>query len=130
MTIDRDFQQILDKYREAERLQRRLMDIDQWRLAAESSGFPVREFFDAISILLARKFIDGELSFEFCQWVITDLEHAATRGVLDKWLDEFGVFDSIYVAFNAEDYFATNAQEPADPIERFVRPSLIKILEE
>ena len=126
MTIEQDFQNILDKYLEAERLQHRLMDIDQWRIVAEHSGLPVRKFFDTISVLLTRKFIAGELPFEFCRWIITDLEKAATRGILDKWLDEFGIFDSVYVAFNAEDFFALTA----DPIEKYVRPMLVEILEE
>jgi hypothetical protein len=106
----------------------RLGDSDVARWSAETS-LTRDNLYNAIAHHLAFAFIEGELSFEFCDAVINDLNGIVMRGLTANANAPLPpLFWETYLAFDAGEFYPNNDRS-IDPVERFTRPQLTQILQ-
>jgi len=96
-------------------------DVDRWCTLRGCTRF---QLFEAIAEHLAFGFNTSELSFEFCDAVVTDLS-----GVLTSTSGpEPQLFWDVYSAFDEGEYYHGNNREE-DPVEVYTRPMIARIVE-
>ena len=104
-------------------LERRLTeaDVQRWSTAC---GWCRCELFDEIAKYLALGFNSSELSYEFCDYVVTDLFGPVndTSGPKPQF------FWDVYFAFDEGEYYHGNNRDE-DPVEVYTRPRIARIIE-
>ncbi len=128
MNSDQAFLKVLDEYIAAERDERPAMDSVQWLDLWSISNLQINKFFDDIALRLAARFHDKSLSFEFCDWIINDLWHAACQALLKKKLESLGTFYEVYEAFDSGECHHPNDDDSVDAVEKYTRPAIAEIL--
>ena len=98
-------------------------DIVGWVGSLENS-----EFYNSVSLALARHYHAGHLSYSICDRIMNDLWTAVTTGLLSSGhTDVPEPFYDIYSAFDAGEYHR-KADLSDDPIEEFTNPMIAELL--
>jgi hypothetical protein len=97
---------------------------EEFALFRRASGVDFRDALDHIAIHVARRFLEGAMSY-------TDGD-AIMNGVWSFALKHDEIPDTmyrIYEAFDSGEYFRESDPAGTDPVERYTRPALVKALE-
>jgi hypothetical protein len=95
-------------------------DVQRWD---DSLGASRSTLYDQIALYLARGFLASELTFAFCDAVITDLLGVITS--TDEHRPDF--FWEVYLAFDEGEYYHGNNRDE-DPVEVYTRPTIARIV--
>jgi hypothetical protein len=103
-------------------------DFDRW---TAGSGMAQAALMDDLALHLAREFDAKRLSFAFCDSVVNDL-WAVLVGRLAKGADIPwpNTYDEIYGAFDAGEFHRRADPADVDPVEKYTRPAIRRILGE
>jgi len=96
-------------------------DVQRW---SSSLGVPRSALYDQIALHLARGFHASELTFEFCDFVMTDLFGVITSAG-EHQSDHFW---EVFCAFDEGEYYHDNNRDE-DPVEKFTRPMIARIVD-
>ncbi|WP_313465139.1 hypothetical protein [Pseudomonas nitroreducens] len=110
-----------------------------WRKAAEigiarsdlepycgQTGLPVADLLNELSVVLAKHFIDGALSFEFCDSVMNGFLDLIVELALEGPTPQPAF--SIYQAFDEGESLRRDDVTEIVPWEKYTRPALLEIL--
>ena len=97
-------------------------------IAARIEPFGLR-FLDELALCLAKDFHENGISYDFADGLANDIWHAALEIVHNHTDVKFGVFYEIYEAFDAGEYSRKNDGEHVDPVVKYTRPLIAKIVE-
>lgn len=95
-------------------------DVQRWSRAL---GVSRSALYDQIALHLARGFYASELTYELCDFVMTDLSGVITTA--DEHNPEF--FWQVYLAFDEGEYYHDDNREE-DPVEVYTRPMITQII--
>ncbi len=98
-------------------------ELEGWSVTLQLSR---SEICDRIALFLARGFRSSQLSFGFCDAVVNDLFGAITLTGEAKP----ALFWKVYMAFDEGEYRHENDDAEVDPVEKYTRPMLAKIVSE
>lgn len=90
------------------------------------SGLSIVDLLNELSIILAKQFIDGVLSFEFCDEVMNGLMSVIVELALEAPTPEPAL--SIYQAFDTGEYLHLDDAPDIVPWEKYTLPALLEIL--
>jgi hypothetical protein len=96
-------------------------DVQRW---SASMGISRAALYDQIAIYLARGFYDLELTFTFCDAIVTDI-HGVITGANEERPD---LFWSVFLVFDEGEYYHKNNRDE-DPVEVYTRPQIAQIIE-
>ncbi len=96
-------------------------DVQGWSTV---SGWSRSRVFDEIAKTLALGFNASELSFEFCDAVVNDLFGPVTNTSGPRPQ----LFWDVYSAFDEGEFYHDNNRNE-DPVERYTRPTIARIVE-
>jgi hypothetical protein len=85
------------------------------------------EFFNEIALEIAEKYQAGELSYTVCDGLVNDLWRAMLDGLPKSGASVPEPFYSIYLAFDAGEYFHTKDRSD-DPVADHTDPQIADIL--
>ena len=96
-------------------------DVERW---SKECGWSRSQLFDEIAKRLALGYSASELSFDFCDMVVTDLFSPVTNtsGLKPQ------IFWEVYSAFDEGEYHHGNNRDE-DPVEAYTRPMIARIVE-
>lgn len=98
-------------------------DVIGWSGSLENS-----EFYNAVSLDLAREYHAGNLSYTVCDGIINDLWKAAKSGAFGWGQAEAQEpFYGVYLAFDAGEYYRT-ADRSDDPVALYTDPLIAEIV--
>ncbi len=97
-------------------------DVQRW-----AGGLVNDDFFNSISLEIARRYHGGLLNFEVCDSIMNDLWRIILRDIKAGARVPDPFFD-IYLAFDAGEYHRT-ADKSDDPEFDFTRPMIADVLE-
>lgn len=82
-----------------------------------------REALDIIAVSIGKRFLDGTLAYEDGDEIMNTVwSFALRRDEIPKTMY------AIYEAFDAGEYFRESDSEDVDPVEKYTRPALSKLL--
>jgi hypothetical protein len=90
----------------------------------ESSNLEMRDALDAISIDVGRRFLSGALTYEQGDEIMNMVwGYALKRDTIPKTMY------AIYEAFDRGEYLGPKDRKETDPVMRYTRPALQRLLE-
>jgi hypothetical protein len=98
---------------------------------AEAASCTPNELLDQLSLHVARDFIDDALSFEHGDYIMNSV-----FGTLCSSPYPGGYFEmpdltyEVYLAFDSGEYRRTEDTPDVDPVEKYTRPMLLRLLKE
>lgn len=97
-----------------------LTDVDA---ACAGAAISRLEFFDKLAHWLAVEFLDGRRDFTFCDAVANNMMP------LSEWnLTDFAW--AVFLAFDSGEFYPPGDSRDSDPVEKYTRPLLLKVLSE
>jgi hypothetical protein len=99
------------------------LDADLLERTRHSTGQSLAQILDSMALVVAREYLEGNLSFDAADHVMNELFAFAVRY---KELPEF--MDSVYVAFDAGEYARHGDPNDVDPREKYTKPMLKEAL--
>ncbi len=87
-------------------------------------GISRAALYDQIAIHLARGFHNSDMTFTFCDAIVTDIHQV----IIDANEERPGLFWRVYLAFDEGEYYHNNDRDE-DPEEVYARPQIAQIIE-
>ncbi len=100
-----------------------LSDLDS---RCAQNGLSVVDLLNELSIVLAKQFIDGALSFEFCDQAMNGIFGLIVELAMEASTPEPAF--SIYQAFDGGEYIRPEDAPNIVPWDKYTRPALLEIL--
>ena len=106
----------------------RIVSVPEVHAACESARESLREFLDRLAVSIARRFLSGNASFEYCDAVMNGLHDAMLLATPDRVSSD--VAWTVFLAFDAGEFQNPSDSPSIDPVEKYTRPQLVEILRE
>lgn len=106
----------------------RIVSVPEVHAACEPSGQNLGKFLDHLALSIARRFLVGSASFQYCDAVMNGLHDAmllATPGRVSS-----KIAWTVFLAFDAGEFHHPSDPSSIDPVEKYTRLQLIQILRE
>jgi hypothetical protein len=101
------------------------------REASNSSPKNAAEAFDYLGLEIAKRYHQGQLSFEDADWAVNDMWGAMCQG---RFLTEFFDFERaavrVFLAFDEGEYRHQSDSDEVDPVKKYTDPLIGSILKE
>jgi len=96
---------------------------EEFRQFSEAAGLEFRQALDAIAVNVGQRFLEGRLTYEDGDEIMNTLwAFALQRDEIPETMY------AVYEAFDAGEYFREKDGRDSDPVERYTRPALAKLL--
>ena len=95
--------------------------------AANLSGVPPNDLYNALLLEVTKRFLRGELSFEDADGVANDVWECMTSDMVDLG-DAFEMAEPAYSIYQAFDDGEWGRVDGEDPVEQYTRPELGRLL--
>lgn len=98
---------------------------------AEAASCAPNELLDQLSLHVARAFIEGALSFEHGDFIMNSVFATLCASHYPSGYCEMPELTyEVYLAFDCGEYRRPEDAESEDPVEKYTRPMLLRLLEE
>ncbi|WP_225318932.1 hypothetical protein [Cellvibrio sp. KY-GH-1] len=100
---------------------------DDYKACAKAIGIGVEDVFNKLSIYMAFSFLNGVFSYDDADFAMNAVWSAMLNYVMEKDIHLVEPCYSIYIAFDEGEYDHCDGN---DPIEKYTKPLLKRILEQ
>lgn len=98
---------------------------------AEQASCGTSELLDQLSLHVARAFVDGALPFERGDFIMNSVFGTLCASDFPSdYLDMPDLTYEVYLAFDSGEYRRPEDAPDVDPVEKYTRPMLLRLLEE
>lgn len=102
---------------------------DEVRAICEDLEMTTSDFCNKIAIIITRLFLDSKLDFTTADTVANNFYGLILDDITTGAIKDFPEpADSVYLAFDAGEYYRPGETEDHDPVERYTKPRLKEII--
>lgn len=105
---------------------KRRLSVAEFTAACEQMETSLEKILDTISLSIARRYLAGQIDFEYADAVMNGLFEVITLGHPTKFASDTAW--SIYLAFDDGEWRHSGDSERIDPVEKYTRPQLVMIV--